>query len=81
MRKLDKDVGVQTQVIEQARGLAYPLIDGMDVWVQNGTNKRFFIQKDITYVAKLRGIPLIATFVFEQIPASHIVYTLPVNYG
>ncbi len=81
MRKLDKDVGVQTQVIEQARGLAYPLIDGMDVWVQSGTNKRFFIQKDITYIAKLRGIPLVATLVLEQIPSSHVLYTLPVTYA
>jgi len=80
MRKLDKDVGVQTQVIEQARGLAYPLIDGMDVWVQSGSNKRYFIQKDITYIAKLRGIPLVAELVFELIPSSHVLYSLPVTY-
>lgn len=77
IRRLNKDTGLESVVVEQARALAYPLLEGGDVWVQAATNRRFVVGADVAYIAKLRGIPLVAELVLEELPTAHVVYEVP----
>lgn len=78
MRKLTADQGLLSTTIESVRALAYPIVEGNDVWVHGDTNTRYFVSSDIKAVARHRGINLILDLVLNEVPADHIVYKFPI---
>ena len=58
----------------QARCIAYPWIRYADVWVEDGTNKRYFV-KHVTPTATYKEIPLIYTIKLTKIEYTDVMYT------
>lgn len=78
MRRLTPEQGLMTTTIESVRALAYPVVEGNDVWVHGETNTRYFIGQDMKAIARHRGIDLIMDLVLNEAPADHIIYQVPV---
>ena len=77
VKRLDPNVGLQTETIETVRCLAYPTPAANDVWVQAGSDQRYVVQSDIAAIARHRGIDLVLNLRLEERPRSDIIYTLP----
>lgn len=78
MRRLTPEQGLMSATIESVRALAYPVVDGNDVWVNGQTNARYFISQDIKAVARHRGIDLILDVVITEAPSDHVIYQFPI---
>lgn len=72
--KLTADQGLITANSEDARCLAYPVVEPNDVWVQSYTGNRYRIQADIASIARIRGIDLVLNVQLDLLPTSAAVY-------
>lgn len=65
---------VEEGEVIQARCIAYPWIRYADVWVEDETNKRYFV-KHVTPAATYKQIPLIYTIELTKIEYTDVMYS------
>ena len=75
--KQGEDCVEEGEVI-QARCIAYPWVRYADVWVEDDTNKRYFI-KHVTPSAVYKQIPLIYTITMNKIEYTDVMYSKPAD--
>jgi hypothetical protein len=78
MRKLDSNQGIISDTSENVRGLAYPAVEGNDVWVNAHTNNRYFIGGDVQVVARHRGVDLVLNLTLQDVPNLSPIYMISV---
>lgn len=76
------DVSIPTGVVDNrsttARAVAYPRLDTYDIWIDGDMNKRYVIRK-VDSPVDFRGKPVIYNLLLNQIPASGIEYSIPLE--
>lgn len=70
--------GVLQPSMNNARVVAYPLLETFDVWCDAGSNERWFIDA-IKPVAEIKGIPVVEMMDLKLKPFSDVIYTAPAN--
>lgn len=70
--------GMTDDSIRQIRYIGYPMLYRYDVFVDKGTDERYYVNS-IQNLAELRGVPIVVAAQLTPIPFSDIIYTLPVN--
>jgi len=76
--KKTSELGTTTPSLDTIRGLVYPVLEEGDVWVEQFTDRRFFIigKTELTY----RGVPIIYSKIeLSMAPALHPVYRIKVT--
>ena len=73
----DQNGELMTVVTKLGRGLAYPHIQYLDVWVDSQTDQRFYIH-NIANVARLRNIQLVVTMELRLASADDVIYKIPI---
>lgn len=58
--------------------LANPLLSTGDLWVTDGSDLRYYIQK-ITVKAQVRGVPVLSEVVLRALPFNHVAYKIPLE--
>ena len=68
------EVGNVTTIITAARGIAYPWVESGDVWVDQISNQRYFVNKvkDVQF----KQVPYAFNIELREAPQSDVVYTL-----
>lgn len=79
MQKLTADQGVITVNDENVRGLAYPVIEPNDIWVNGQTGDRMRIMENVAAVARHRGVDIVVNAKVLLLPTSSAVYDIPIN--
>jgi hypothetical protein len=57
--------------------IAYPQINHKDVWVESGSDRRFYLHR-VQHRAEYRGVPLIVAIEARQAPFTDVAYDLEV---
>jgi len=68
--------GTVEDVIISGRTLAWPEASQDDVWIQDDSDARYYVQK-IQNTSEFRGVPIIQTLELRKAPASDPAYLLP----
>lgn len=66
--------GIEEAEVVEGRCIAYPWIRYGDVWVEDKTNKRFFVS-DATPIASYKEVPLIYGIKLSKVEYSDVLYT------
>lgn len=75
-RTLSEQAGTQYNIGRQGRGVAYPHLETLDVFVRRDNGDRFIIQ-NVKTVAEIGGIPLIYMLELRLAPVTDIIYEVP----
>ena len=65
---------VEESEVVTGRCIAYPWVRYMDVWVEDGTNKRYFINQ-ATPTSSYKQVPLIYTISMGKVEYTDVLYT------
>lgn len=78
--KFKPEQGISDDVVRQGRAVNYPHLDTDDVYVRRDNGERYLIKK-IETLAEVGGIPVVVQVTMNLVPATDIVYTIPLTGG
>lgn len=79
MQKLTSDQGMITVNDENVRGLAYPVIEPNDIWVNAQTGDRMRVMENVAAIARHRGVDIVVNAKVSALPNSSVAYDIPLN--
>lgn len=75
--RLTPDRGIVSENDETIRGLAYPVLETNDIWVNGQTGDRYRVMEDVAAIARHRGVDLVVSARITLMPTSSVVYDIP----
>jgi len=75
-RDVNQPFGMTDERSRQGRGVAYPVVETYDMWVQDGTGVRHII-RGVQPVAVLQTVDLVYMLTMQELPYSAVEYKVP----
>jgi len=76
--QVQEPTATTNNIVISGKFLSVPQLDTEDVWVQDESDMRWFIQS-IKHVAEYRGVPVIVEAELRHAPFSHTIYGLAID--